>query len=813
MKDSSTNFRALTIPASESPARTFLLGNQSGFVLYLPVGENVRDSTLLPIKWFGASAFGRKFLEANRVWSLIGGDRTALNRSNQRNFTQHLDRAERVYGVSDRTVHQTFFVPSHLSALVMTLEAEEDVEFEIEPQFDMRYYQTFNHDFGTYGATISSGDLATLTVSNRVILFTPTSMELQFYGVVLAFGQHPKLRLLREEERLRRKTYLKDEHREKLIEQAYPETHEQSPDEAPLWDTYETTVFAPARITGGSPLTLIYAFGDQLGEAERTADEVTSQLPKLRRASWRDAADRLHLGELETGNSDVDLAYGQVLTRFNSALVARDVSVRAEPNRNLDHFYAIFAGNKYFFDAWKRDENISLRALLVTGDLTSMRAILAETWRYQDKRTGRLPQLIRMGEPLVYYSSDGTLWALQRLHEYTVASGDTTLRDEKYPMIEHFFAASLKFVQRGLLPSGGIIDKAYLWETWEDTPYTPRDGYPVEIELLWLTNLAHYSPMITARNPVLGSSLTACLETGEKAFKLFYLDGYLADSLDYDWKPRTELTPNGYMAFELGYPLPDPIRLQMVNLARNELAGRRGIRGLAVRDWHRVLAPEFLADPKNVRNNDMASVGLYNYHRGIEWLWLNSFFVQAELSCGDTETAYERYLRGQVYSALHEGGVGGLGELYDARGPLGADFQAWSMAGFIVGCHAFAGVHIDALTRRIVVRPSIPSNWPSLRCRRQVNNQPLDLLYRNPSRDYHHIQLLSTAQPASDYTVRCGIRVPEGQRVRMVRLGGEIVDQQRWELLPACGQGAPGEVWIETTLNTKVQVEFELGAR
>src|SRR5205085_6817476 len=110
----------------------------------------------------------------------------------------------------------------------------------------------------------------------------------------------------------------------------------------------------------------------------------------------------------------------------------------------------------------------------------------------------------------------------------------------------------------------------------------------------------------------------------------------------------------------------------------------------------------------------------YNYHRGVEWLWLNQFFVAAELLCGDVDTAFDLYLKPQVHTTLHEGGVGGLPELYDMHGPLGADYQAWSMAGLVNGLRRFAGVEVDAVDRRIDIHPRIPAAWPHLVTRSQV---------------------------------------------------------------------------------------------
>jgi glycogen debranching enzyme len=793
--------------------RTFLLGNQAGFVLYLPVSQHVHDATLMSIKWFGASGIGRKYLEANLVWLIRDGQRTKLDRSNQTSFVQHLDYAVRTFCVEGCTVRQTFFVPKRLPMFIMSLEADTTAEFIIEPEFDMRYYQAFNRDFSNYTAKCIHADTTYLVVSNRTTspwsqsAATEEPAPLDFAAIIQSVDSDLQVELLPEAHRLRHKIYLKDEHREKLIHSVYDEIHQQSPDEAPIWDVYSTMVYAPARLTGSAPLTLVYAFADHADEAGLYAREICTSLPPIHQQQ-ADTMNRLQQGALETGHPEIDRAYKQVFTRFDQALVARDARLHNGPYETT-HYNAIFAGNKYFFDAWKRDENISLVGLLLTNDYPTVRAILDETWQFQDQRTGRLPHIIRVGEPLVYYSSDGTLWALQRLYEYTRISGDQSLLEAKYTMVEHFFAASLNFVQRGLLPSGGIIDKEYLWETWEDTPYTPRDGYPVEIELLWLSALTNYLPIVRDRNPELAERLAETLQMGQETFKRFYLDGYLADSLSYEWEPRTLLTPNGYIAFGLDYPLPTDLQRQMVLLAREQLAGRCGIRSLAPRDWPEVLSPEFLADPHNVRGNDMASVGIYNYHRGIEWLWLNQFFVQGELQCGDTDIAYHTYVGCQVHAALHEAGVGGLSELHDLHGPLGADFQAWSMTGFIASLHAFAGIRINASKRVVQVRPSIPTDWPYISCRRQVAQTRFDVRSQCNPNGSQRIEVRAIDPPPPNYTLRLGVRILPDTCVHTITINGEPVPSEHWRAEPSCTADVAGNLWVECPFHSYTLAEFQ----
>jgi glycogen debranching enzyme len=762
-------------------ARTFCLGNEGGIVLYLPVAQNVPDVALQATKWFGASGFGRAYLEDNLVWIVRKGRRVKLDRTNQTGFSQDVDQATRTYEVDGREIRQTYFVGNRVDAVAMRVEVDGGAELAIQPELDLRYYQAFNAGVDGYQAEIiNHGDGHAARVTNTIDGPSAEIPRLEFFLVLGTLDPQSEVALLPEDDRPRRKVYLKDERRMRLIERVYAETQQHSPDEAPIWDQYETTAYAPAEVRGGAPLTLIFAFGDHHGEALDAFDVMTRRLDDLVRQKRRSARGRLRRGELVTGDADVDRAHAHVLMRFNNCLVARDVKFHS-PRREHAHFSAIFAGNKYFLDPWKRDENISLIGLLLTGDFETVRAILADTWRFQDERTGRLPHIIRLGEPLVYYSSDGTLWALERLIRYTRMSGDGSLLDEKYPMVERFFLASLTFVRRGLLPSGAIVDKDYLWETWMDTPYTPRDGYPVEIELLWLTVLEQYAPVVETRNPTLAARLRDVREEGQETFRLFSMDGYLADSLSYHWEPRDLLTPNGYMAFGLDYSLPPDLGRRMVLLGREQLAGHVGVRGLAPRDWPRVFPPEFLADERNVRGNDMVSVGIYNYHRGIEWLWLNHFFVMGELSFGDADAAYRHYIAGQVHAALRESGVGALGELYDAHGPLGADFQAWSMAGFIASLHALAGLDVDAGERRIELRPRLPADWPELTVAGRAGEARFDMRYRRDARA-QRIEITPRDDRFGKHSLRLNLCLEEEGRGAEVRVHGKILPHDLWQI-------------------------------
>jgi hypothetical protein len=248
----------------------------------------------------------------------------------------------------------------------------------------------------------------------------------------------------------------------------------------------------------------------------------------------------------------------------------------------------------------------------------------------------------------------------------------------------------------------------------------------------------------------------------------------------------------------------------MVTLARDQLAGHRGVRSLAPRDWAKTFPEEFLRDRRLRWGKDMASVGIYNYHRGIEWEWFNPFFLQGELTCGDVGQGYRHYVHGQVIEAIGEVGIGGLSELHDMRGQLGADFQAWSMAGFLQSLHLFAGVQVDALERSIRICPVLPSDWPYLQCRRRVDDTRFDLRYERPSSTSHELHVRLIDPVPQDYTLQVGFRVPRGSKVLSATCNGSQMSADSWSYEESCGSHAQARLSATRLLQAETRIRLEL---
>jgi len=797
------------LPKHALAGRSFLLGNRRAFSLALPAAAGASPSGRHAHKWFGACLYGRKFLEGQVVRLLERG--CLLHAGNQIGLTVSLTDAVREHEIAGCAYTERYFVADGIQGFVSELEGEGWIE--VEPEFDLRFALALNQSLEACEVeTIDGGVLVSNVLpagqyddaSESYLPDQCCGAPISLYAAVRVIGEETEVGLVPARARARQKVYRKDAQRHRFVSHA---GREDAGDHAPLWKQSRSRVFVPVRLRLYGRGAVIYGFGASREEALAQVDTLAANLGDLRRQKAEAAASIVAHARFETGSRDVDLAYTHVLGRLMDALVVRGaVATDTALSRPAT---MILAGNQYFHDSWKRDENIALGFLLTLGLHDIARELIGDTWQLQDPVTGRLPQRIRAGEAPAYHSSDGTLWALWRLHEYWRCSGDRSLLDEKLPMVEHFFRRSLARTISGLLPSGRTAHPDYLWETWMDTPHTPRDGFPVEIQLLWLACLRVFRPVMAHHDAVLAEEMESAEASAWAALERYNVRGMPADSLDADLQARDLVTPNPFFAFGLGLHLGPEMERQMQRIGRRELAGFQGIRTLAPVDWGRVFSAEFLADRRAVRGRRMRSVGKYNYHRGIEWNWLAQFFVRAELKYGEPDAAWRRYLRGQVRAALERGGIGGISELHDLSGTRGPEFQAWSMAGMLDALHAFAGVEIDVPEGKIVVEPQLPSAWPSLSVRRWFGATPFDL---HLSREGERTSLQITFPgEIPDARVEIGLLVPPGFAVDDVdvRLDGiPLVPAWGCEPIPATDRAR-----MRVTLSAAAHIDVSLGLR
>ncbi len=384
---------------------------------------------------------------------------------------------------------------------------------------------------------------------------------------------------------------------------------------------------------------------------------------------------------------------------------ARAFVVRRESGKS------VIAGYPWFLD-WGRDTFISARGLLAAGMVEEVRQILITFARFE--KDGTLPNIIFGNDASNRDTSDAPLWfgivceelvahesgAKQSLYVTRVDDAGRTIRDVLQSIATNYIRGT---------PNGIHMDadSALIWSpshfTWMDTNYpaaTPREGYPIEIQALWIRLLRQLARISE------GADRAKWNELAERALasleKLFWLEnkGWYADVLLGGRDVRAQnatasdaLRSNCLILMSLG----------LVSGDRAKRCVEAALRYLVVPGGLRSLAPLPVSVPLPVYAN---GGGLINdppnpywpryegdedtrrkpaYHNGTAWTWTFPVFCEALARAWDfapeAVAAAKSYL-GSSEQLLNEGCLGQIPEILDGDAPhtqRGCDAQAWGV--------------------------------------------------------------------------------------------------------------------------------------
>jgi predicted glycogen debranching enzyme len=239
--------------------------------------------------------------------------------------------------------------------------------------------------------------------------------------------------------------------------------------------------------------------------------------------------------------------------------------------------------------------------------------------------------------------------------------------------------------------------------TWMDTRYpmgTPREGYPVEIQALWI-RLLRLLDRLGA--PSDGEPWSATAERAQASLAAFWLEdqGWFADVLlagpgvaAKDAQPADHLRPNQLFLVSLGLVTDDRARRCVAACARHLLVpgALRSLAPLPVTVPLPIPAPwgGTLNDPlhpyQGRYEGDEDTRRKSAYHNGTAWVWLLPLLCEALDLTWDGDPAARATARawlGSVVPLLDSGCLGQLPELLDGdapHAPRGCDAQAWSVS-------------------------------------------------------------------------------------------------------------------------------------
>ena len=390
-----------------------------------------------------------------------------------------------------------------------------------------------------------------------------------------------------------------------------------------------------------------------------------------------------------------------------STLLNNSGSVEERLRRALDLFIVrrdahltIIAGYPWFLD-WGRDTLITLRGVIAAGRTHEALMILKEFARFE--KQGTLPNMIRGNDDANRDTSDAPLW-------FCVAAGDLiNAGDAEQVLSTDCLGRSLGDVITSILsgilkgtPNGICVDKqsglvfSPAHYTWMDTNYpaaTPRQGYPVEIQALWIAALRLAAKYLDAEWLVLAKQAGVSLK---KYFK--HSEGWLIDCLRApagvsaaDAQREDTLRCNQLLAVTLGVLddlelektvvracevllVPGAIRSLADRSVECDMAVRRD--GALLNDPHNPYCGHYLGDEDTLRKPA--------YHNGTAWSWPFPLYAEALFRCYGVE-ARDRGLSllGSAIEHLNRGCLGHLPEIVDGDAPhaaRGCGAQAWGVS-------------------------------------------------------------------------------------------------------------------------------------
>ncbi len=377
---------------------------------------------------------------------------------------------------------------------------------------------------------------------------------------------------------------------------------------------------------------------------------------------------------------------------------------------------SVIAGYPWFLD-WGRDTFISSRGLLAAGMVEEVKQILIIFARFE--KDGTLPNIIFGSDASNRDTSDAPLWFGVVCEELAAREKGSLAQDTKLSLYSTAVDPSGRTIRQVLqsiaenymrgTPNGIHMDpdSALIWSpshfTWMDTNYpaaTPREGYPVEIQALWirlLRQLASISEPAEQKrwNDLADRALVSVEE-------LFWLEdkGWYADVLlggprviARDAIASDALRSNGLFLVSLG----------LIGGKRAKRCVDAAVRYLVVPGALRSLAPLPVTTPLPVYAN---GGGLLNdppnpywphyegdedtrrkpaYHNGTAWTWTFPVFCEALVRAWDFSpdaVAAARSYLGSMEQLIREGCLGQIPEILDGDAPhtqRGCDAQAWGV--------------------------------------------------------------------------------------------------------------------------------------
>ncbi|HVY71410.1 MAG TPA: amylo-alpha-1,6-glucosidase [Verrucomicrobiae bacterium] len=416
------------------------------------------------------------------------------------------------------------------------------------------------------------------------------------------------------------------------------------------------------------------------------------------------------LGAIESARAKVELG-----SRHETVEQSLRTSVQAYVARRGTG-KTVIAGYPWFLD-WGRDTLICARGLLAAGMIEEVRQILLTFARFESN--GTLPNSIHGDDASNRDTSDAPLWfgiVCEELAQRESDHGTSLYETVVDPGSGRKLREVLRSIAVGYLrgtPNGIHVDpvSALVWSpahfTWMDTNHpagTPREGYPVEIQALWIRLLRQLERLQAPAETEPWNTLARRAE--DSLNRHFWLSeaGYFADVLlassgtaASQATADNALRPNCLFLASLAIITGDRAQ-QMVQAVRRHLVIPGALRSLAPLPVFPPLpihAPDgrLLNDPVHPYwgsyQGDEDTRRKPSYHNGTAWTWPFPVYCEALAKAWPKDELAAQTVRSYLSSSLtllNKACVGHLPEILDGdqpHQPRGCDAQAWGMTELI----------------------------------------------------------------------------------------------------------------------------------
>ena len=365
-----------------------------------------------------------------------------------------------------------------------------------------------------------------------------------------------------------------------------------------------------------------------------------------------------------------------------------------------DSLHTVIAGYPWFLD-WGRDTLIALRGLIAGGRHRVALDILREFGRFE--RDGTIPNMIRGEDDANRETSDAPLWFCVAAGDLMAALGDEAvlgamcgkhaLREVLVSIVTHYRDGTPNGIRMDA-SSGLIYSPAHY--TWMDTNYpaaTPRQGYPVDIQALWIKALRLVAQKIDA-------PWGAVAEQAAESLARYFVtpEGWLADCLRAspgmaaaDAEQEDALRPNQLLAVTLGIlsnretgkAILRACECLLVPGAIRSIADRPVKADMSVmRDGVLLNAPHHPYQGRYAGDEDTQRKPAY--HNGTAWTWQFPLYVEAlAMVYGAEARDTGLSLLGSSAGPINRGCLCHTPECCDGDAPhtnCGCGAQAWGMS-------------------------------------------------------------------------------------------------------------------------------------